>query len=429
MMYRWILAVWLCLGSAVLAGCGSQKDKASGVDWSISLSRDKTTPYGSAIAYESLPSYFPQARIEPLSRWFHYTSMDGRMGGTDDSVSLLVLLGLDFHLSEDEWASLQRFAAQGNEVFILSSNLDSRLADALSLSKEGGGNERQPLSRFHSGRDALQSLHLASEPDRFFGYVGRTITARFELNSDKPAGKRKVLADDTSETVADGAVYAIDPHPEVLGWARTGPDFLRYRIGRGHLTLHAAPLVLSNYFLLQDSNRRYLDGIWHGFPANVSTVYWNEYYERTGGKTKLSVLLQYPAMRWAIVIALIALLAYVLTGIKRRQRVVPVIPPAENTSVVFAETVGRLYFNKGDHANLARKMVQHFLDMVRSNYQLDTTQLNEHFCERLSARSSVSLQEVKTLVGHIHALRLGEPVSAEYLYTLYQEIEKFYRAR
>jgi hypothetical protein len=119
----------------------------------------------------------------------------------------------------------------------------------------------------------------------------------------------------------------------------------------------------------------------------------------------------------------------VLFGLKRLQRIVPIVPPVENASVSFVETVGRLYFNRGQHANLAEKMVQHFLEWVRSNYHLDTTQLNESFALQLAAKSGKPNDEVNDLIQRIHDVRLGTEVSQEYLYDLHRSIQSFYKTR
>ena len=427
-----ILLCGACVLALLLAGCRHHAKKTSGIDWSVSLSHEKTTPYGSSIAYESLPDYFPHARREPLSKRFHYTAIDRHMYGGRDSASLLVLLGLGCHLTDDEWTSLLRFASEGNEVFLLSSNLDARLQKALHIGKARSHNEEQALGPYHDGREGLHALRLATDSSRSYGYVGRSIGSYFYSARENDNGEKEQAfdADDQPDAALNQARMEamIHERPNVLGTAHGKPDFLRYGVGKGHITLHAAPLVLSNYFLLQPGNRAYLDGIWHSFPANISAVYWNEYFQRTTEKSSLSVLFKYPATRWALIIALCTLLLYVLFGLKRRQRVVPVIPPAENTSVVFAETVGRLYFNKGNHANLAVKMVQHFLEWVRSNYYLDTAKLDEDFMRRLAAKSGRPEAEVAILLARIHELRLGAPVSSEYLYQLHQEFEKFYRA-
>jgi hypothetical protein len=110
------------------------------------------------------------------------------------------------------------------------------------------------------------------------------------------------------------------------------------------------------------------------------------------------------------------------------QRIVPVIPPVQNASVSFVETVGQLYFNKGAHANLAEKMVQHFLEWVRTHYYLDTAQLNDIFIKQLAAKSGKPEGEIGRLVNQIHEIRLGTvEVTPEYLYELYRSIQSFYK--
>jgi hypothetical protein len=213
---------------------------------------------------------------------------------------------------------------------------------------------------------------------------------------------------------------------EVLGYTRSHPGFVRYAVGNGHITLHAAPLVFSNYFLLQDGNRAYLDGIWHAFPDNISHIYWNEYFKRSTEGSSMNVLWRYPATRWALIIAIATLLIYVLFGLKRRQRIIPIVRPLKNASVSFIETIGRLYFNKGNHANLAEKMIQHFLEWVRTYYYLDTAQLNDTFISQLAAKSGKHQEGIRSLVNQIHDIRIGAVVTPEYLYKLHNTLQSFY---
>jgi hypothetical protein len=422
-------AAWLLL--LLLASCTLHKE--AGIDWSVTLDHEQTTPYGSSIAYKTMQQYFPAARREPLTRWFRYTSVDERMHGGPDSAALLVMLGLDYYVTEEEWLGVLQFAGAGNEVFLLSSSLDYNVLRSLGCQKIGGGNEEYPLSRYNDGSDAEHALRLMPDTTRAYGFTGRSIGSYFKLQP--PAGPDTVFKDkigETSEPDPDDLklVPAIDTTAQVLGLTAGKPDFIRYRVGDGHISLHAAPLVLSNYFLLQPGNREYLDAIWHSLPANISVVYWNEYYKRTTEKSNMNVLLKYPATRWALIIAVCTLLLYVLFGLKRIQRIVPILPPVENASVSFVETVGRLYFNKGDHANLAGKMTQHFLEWVRSHYYLDTSELNEAFARRLAAKSGKPEAEVNALLNRIHELRLGAvDVTPEYLYELYRSIQSFYKTR
>ena len=93
------------------------------------------------------------------------------------------------------------------------------------------------------------------------------------------------------------------------------------------------------------------------------------------------------------------------------------------------ETVGRLYYNKGDHHNLAGKMIQHFLEWVRTHYYLNTNELNDHFISQLTIKSGLPESVVKDLVQMIHEVRMKEVgIDDAYLYHLYQTIERFYKS-
>jgi hypothetical protein len=200
-------------------------------------------------------------------------------------------------------------------------------------------------------------------------------------------------------------------------------------VGEGHIILHAAPLVMSNYFLLQKDNRKYLEQLWTYLPQDIQKIYWNDYYKRNTKASDLSVLLQYPATRWAFFIALLILLIYALFESKRRQRIIPEIAPLENSSVSFVETVARLYFNKGDHRNLAEKMVQHFLEWIRTHYFIATTSLDAGFERQLIVRSGLPDATVRSLLELIREVQLNHrSVDETDLYHLHNIIQQFYKS-
>lgn len=422
-----LLLLTACL---LLAGCTVPKKDRS--IWTVTLNKEDKLPYGTYLAHKSLPYYFPGATIENLSANFRYTSMDDNMFWQGDSVSLLVLSGLNFYVSDEEWTKLKNFVAEGNELFIISSYIDQKIATELNFTKYGGG-EEYPLQNQDDGKEHQRILTLNNDSTRLYGYQGRSVGGYFSmadtasyLNTSQDSTAITTEDDSANLSEMDGNIEFMKP--EILGrHKKNGPNFVRYQFGAGHITLHAAPLTLSNYFLLQPGNRNYLDGIWHSFPAGISRIYWNEYYKRTTEAADMSVLLRYPATRWALLLAIATLFIYVLIGLKRKQRIIPVLQPAENASVSFVETIGRLYHNKGDHANLAEKMIQHFLEWVRNHYYLDTNRINDTFAGQLALKSGKSKAEVDALISQIHSIRLQEAtVTPESLYELYQRIQSFY---
>ena len=139
-------------------------------------------------------------------------------------------------------------------------------------------------------------------------------------------------------------------------------------------------------------------------------------------------MLRSAAARWAFWLGLFTIACYILFQLKRRQRVIPIIPPLRNDSVAFVETVGRLYYNKRNHVNLAGKMIQQYLEWVRTHYYLNTNVLNDEFVRSLSAKSGQPIALVQEMVQMITEVRDGymQPNDDAYLYHLYNTIQHFY---
>ena len=94
---------------------------------------------------------------------------------------------------------------------------------------------------------------------------------------------------------------------------------------------------LANYSLLQDMGAAY-SSIALSYVKNSSNLYWDQYYTRgrEGAESPMRVFLQNYSLRWAFYIAVFSLLLFVLYEMKRRQRIIPIIPPLNNTTVEFA---------------------------------------------------------------------------------------------
>lgn len=432
--YLFLLAIALC------TGCRSNKAQMELLKWQISLHKDDKRPYGAYLAYESLKYYFPNAVIEPLADGFRYNNMDNNMMVNTGGRSLLILQGLDFYLSDNEWIALKQFITNGNEVMIFCRSLDNKIEEELGYYKRIIDDEGAPLSASadNANRNALM---LTAAPHQRYGYQGRSLRNYF-VHIDKPPVMHADSAEGTSGTeMADGDSVATEDEGgtgeeetseiircDTLGMTGEKANFIRFRKSNGHLSLHAAPLALSNYFLLQSGNTNYLTGIWQTLPSGINKIYWQDYYQRSTDTSGLSVLLRYPATRHALLIGVLTLLVYVLFEGKRKQRAIPVIPPLKNDSVSFVETVGRLYYNKGDHANLAGKMLQQFLEWVRLHYFLNTNLIDEHFVQQLAIKSGMDESVIKDMVLMIQEIRSGKvKIDDAYLYRLYNTIQQFYK--
>ena len=442
------LCTLLLLLSVVLSAC-----KKKPVDWSIHMNKGDKNPYDTYLAHNSLKYFFPSADIKDLSRSYRFSSIDGGTINNSSGTTLMVLTGLNFDVSEKEWQKLKMFVRSGNELVIFASAFDSKITDAFHIERAGADEEMEApdAQYFESNKDVLQ---LAGDHVRRFGYVGRPINGYFAgrgVNYTLSQLQHKVApaadtvqqsAIDTAITIAgpdsitvteedyDADTYADDSYlmSDTLSLANGRPDCLRIAMGRGHITLHAAPLVTSNFFLLQGRNIDYLAGLWSALPADINKIYWDDYYTHSSQESDSNALWKYAPTRYGLLLAILVAVTYVLFQMKRRQRIVPVIPPLRNDSVSFVETVGRLYYNKGNNANLAEKMAQQFLEWVRMNCYLGTNRLNEEFIQQLTVKTGQPQANVEALVQMIQEVRLGGvEIDDAYLYQFYTTIQEFYK--
>ena len=401
--------IYLLILPFVMAVTGCQLFNKK-TNWNVSLSSKSKNPYGAYLAFASLPRFFPMQKVSSLSPGFRYTSIDDSMINRDKSLFLAV--GLDFYLSDLELQNLLDYTAAGNELVIFARTLDPRLEELLGFGINTFGTEERPLTTDYEGKANKSILSLSHIPGKTFGYHGRSLQAHFIPL--KPTNKHS-------------AWKLRKGHTDTIGRYKGKPNILRMKYGKGHLTVHAAPLVLSNYFLLQEDNYRYLEGIWQALSPDVSQIYWNDFFKRSDKTADLGLLLQYPGTRWAFYLTLFGLLMYVLFESKRRQRIVPEIPKPVNSSVSFVETIGRLYYNKGDHSNIGQKMTQHFLEWVRAHYYIHTHKLDEHFVLQLIHKSGLPENSVRSLVDTMREVYIErKPIDEHDLYHLYHSIQQFY---
>src|SRR5690606_28820304 len=114
-------------------------------------------------------------------------------------------------------------------------------------------------------------------------------------------------------------------------------------------------------------------------------------------------------------------------NMRRRQRMIPQWVKPKNESLDFVKTMGRLYYQKKDHLNLARKMGAYFLDHIRSRYKLGTLKLDDNFVKDLEFKTGYHYNNIKQLVDFINFLEMAPAVSDGQLAEFHKQLELFYQ--
>ena len=71
----------------------------------------------------------------------------------------------------------------------------------------------------------------------------------------------------------------------------------------------------------------------------------------------------------------------------------------------FAKAVGSLYHQNKDYTDLIHKKINYFLADMRTQYHVDTAQMNERTIQLLAAKSGKDLDQTKKLTEFIIRLK------------------------
>lgn len=398
----YILILLLVAAIIVLFITGDKKKETRKLDERITLRKKDKIPYGTFVAFNNLKQLFPEAELSTN----HYEPGYWDNLSAYDTKQVLMIITGRFSADEREMKRLIEFTEKGNDVFVSAMYISSAADRLLKCSSSA-------LELSYITTEDLpenMQLSLANKPFGLglkYKYPGRTFSSYF--------------------TTIDSATT------DVLGYDQAKrPDFIHLKAGKGNFFVHLEPLAFSNYFLLHKNNIDYYEKVISLMQPDAKKVVWDEYYLAKRDKPEkkqgwLTVLFRYPALRAALLTAIIALLVYVLMEMRRKQRPVPVIRKPKNESLDFVKTIGRLYYDKGDNQNLCTKMAAYFLEHVRNKYKLATGVLDDEFINNLHYKSGVEKEEVRQIVSSIQYFEKAKVVSNEQLISFHRQVESFYK--
>jgi hypothetical protein len=371
------------------------------MDERITLKEKDKIPYGFAAAKELSASLFPNASFfsdENVPGYWDEISMNS------GKQAVIVVAGY-FNADDTELSRLMRFVKNGNYVFVITQSFSGEAQSAFRFTYGQDGS-----IIFGGGGDSLKVRLMKPffPSDSLYIYPGKKFGSWFE-------------SFDTLHTV-------------VLGRNEdNNPNFIRFNYGEGALFIHSAPLAFSNYFILHKNNIHYFEQAMSVIPNDIDKIVWNEYYlinRRSKDQREpnwLSVLLRYNEFRWGFGTLLFLLLLWLLLNSRRRQRMIPAHPRPQNDSLDFVKTMGRLYYDRKDHQNLAKKMSVYFFEHVRSTYKLPTHTLDDAFVEALNYKSGYSLEKLNGIIAFVRNIRNGERVNEQQLINFHNQLESFYQ--
>ncbi len=389
---------YLFLAAAVLLLAACRSDKGPKLPaLKESFSKKDKNPFGASIAYRQVKSLYASNSIRDVRQPFSKTWKE-----ISDSGSLYICITGSLFVNEEEADAMLQYVDAGNDLFISAAYIDDVLQQKINCTTKVNFNKVFGAMAF-----TQTSTRSLVEPDSAYSYFYYPFNNYF-LKID--SGRTRVVG------VNDDLM----------------PNSIVYFHGRGKLYLHCDPRAFSNYFLLKDSNFKYMQQSLAFTSVVPGHVYWDDHYNKLRRRkgeddnfSTLSEIMKHPPLVYAFWLTLLLLLLYVLFGGKRVQRIIEQRKPNENTTVTFTETIGRLYLQKKDNKNISDKMITYFNEFIRNKYFLNTNSINEDFITALSRKSGVQRESVDSLYRTITSAQSSDHLDDYQLLSLNEQIRNF----
>jgi hypothetical protein len=274
-----------------------------------------------------------------------------------------------------------KFVSRGNTVFLSNKQFSEQLLDTLKLEMQSEFNFK----------------------DSTFNWVANPKLGKQKYTINEGANPSYFSKFDTINST-------------VLGYQTgdsTRVNFIKVKFNSGTFLLHSQPASFTNFHLLKDNHGQYAQKVLSYIPKG--TIFWN-IKNQTGkviSDSPLAYWLSQPALRYAWQIFLIGMIIFMIFNAKRKQRIVPIIKPLENTTLEFTKTIGNLYYQEGDHDNIINKKIIYFLERIRNQYLIDTSKLDDDFVKKLHQKSGKNLVDIQKVIYLINAYKKSPHSSVE----------------
>jgi len=376
-------------------------------DWSETYNYKHKKPFGTYIIHQEFKNLFPKQEITTITK-NTYDYFDTAYDYTNDAYDLkgnYMYINNNMRTIDNETSEgILSFVAEGNTAFIAATVFNEVLMDSLNFGYSYQNIKINLQNPSHINAEiSFKDKGVNKEAYQYSKNISTTYIEYSDAQNTTVLGSQKI-----NDTIR--------------------PNFIKVNYQKGQFYLHTQPIVFTNYHLL-NGNQEYIAKVFSYL--DQAPLHWDSHksYRRRKGnnnKSSLSYFLSHKALKWAFLLALMSLLFFILFNTKRKQRIIPVIKPLQNTTIDFTQTIGNLYFQQNNHTDIIQRKIIFFLEKIRNEYFIDTQNLNDDFIDKLTLKSGKKYGEVKLVITTVLKLNSKHTCTEDDLLRLNQLTEKFF---
>lgn len=370
----------------------TDKGNPKPIDWSPTYSVSDKIPFGLYVFDHEAKDLFKNQNVERISAQTPYEFLDSNINQDQDydpyenpdenteenpdenqDINTYIIKGTFLNISEGNNLDDQsvkeifEFVSHGNNAFLSMKAFPKLLTDSLKLE--------------------LQTDFIPKENIAVWMANKKVSTKKYHFNTGLSQYFSKI---DTLNTTVLG--YQNDSKNQ------KSINFIKVPFYNGYFYLHTQPVAFTNYNLLKANLFEYSENVMSYMPKEDVFFYTKNENASSISDSPLRYILSQPGLKWALYLSLIGLVIFIIFNAKRKQRIVPIIKPLQNLTVDFTKTIGNLYYQEGDHTNIIDKKIIYFLEKIRTDYLIDTKNLDADFITKLHHKTGKKIEDIEDLV-------------------------------
>lgn len=211
------------------------------------------------------------------------------------------------------------------------------------------------------------------------------------------------------------------------------PTAVSVPYGKGEVIFVSSPLLFTNYGMLEGNTFVYIFRLM-SYLADLP-VYRTEAYVKTDAmlvaeQSPFREFIKRPPLRWALYLALLGVVLFMIFTARRRQRVIPIMSKPANRSLEFIQLIGTLYYQRKDHVDLVRKKFKLFAEELRKTAGVDISDVNTDDREYLllAEKTGMNSDRLKKVIRQIRLVLHSEGnISVEEMRSLIDAMDTIVR--
>lgn len=223
------------------------------------------------------------------------------------------------------------------------------------------------------------------------------------------------------------------------------PNFVSCQYGKGRFYFHTTPLVFTNFYMMNDTSMNYCRRVMNGM--GYGKVFWDEdnriydfvnnpqAEEEPEDPTKpeegpMEFILSEPNLRWVWYLLIAGGILFLVFGVRRRQRVIPLAENMENTSIEYTEVISQMFMKQSDHKKLVEMKMELFRSFLRDRFNIKLPgriqDEDEKLYKYISQKCNVPEELVVSIFEENKYLSSVFVVKTPEMLKFHQKLERFY---